>query len=506
MSGPWEKYSDQSGPWQNYASEQPQTNAVEQGLSGFYEGFAGAAGAPVDLATAGLNLIPGVDIQDPFGGSASIERGLNVLVPGGDAISEVAPQTAGQRIARGGGRVLGETTVMAPAFFAAAPKAAATGTGALAAGKEVLRQGRKEAVEAPGRTAAIEGTAAVAAGSAGGAVEEYFPDSLTARVLAETLAAAGVGGTIARLGASRPDAPLSRDDMKRQASILYEDQVKNGLSAQPEMTGAIYSDSMSFLDQRGFVLPDEGVDPDMPKTRAVMSLLKRYAENGMTGANILRMRQAITSRMNDKNTSDTDKMALSRILQIYDGQTSDLSPNIAIANELWHRAAKSETVEQTLEVALHGGKNIADEQAIRTAFRPLMKRIIQGTEPGWTQAEREEIIRLVEGGSAVNFYTWLGKFAPTSGLTTTAGGAGGGFLLSQMTGMSPAASIGIGAGVGGTAALSRMNASRLQRNLARELEENVRRGGPTPVRTPPYAVAPVIASRPLGLLYDEDQE
>uniref|UniRef100_A0A6H1ZJQ0 Uncharacterized protein n=1 Tax=viral metagenome TaxID=1070528 RepID=A0A6H1ZJQ0_9ZZZZ len=69
-------------------------------------GIASTIGAPVDLITTGLNLIPGVDIQEPVGGRKSLERLMGV---GGVVLPKegAEPSTISEHIGRGVGEVAG---------------------------------------------------------------------------------------------------------------------------------------------------------------------------------------------------------------------------------------------------------------------------------------------------------------------------------------------------------------------------------------------------------------
>jgi len=158
------------------AESQPQTNMVEQSMSGVNEGIAGLLGAPVDLMTGamnlgarGINAIAGTDIQpitDPAGGSGTFR---DFLAP---TISEVDPQTTAQRYGRRIGQELGATAIPGGAMMrgAAAPMALAGTNLASAFGAGVAGQTSQEI--APGNTTAdliasmIGGLSPVAAGRA----------------------------------------------------------------------------------------------------------------------------------------------------------------------------------------------------------------------------------------------------------------------------------------------------------------------------------------------------
>src|SRR5690625_102257 len=119
MAGPWEKYQQAapeapaSGPWARYQAQSEQAPAPtpaptpapaaeeRPGMLGFLnQGVAAGLGAPVDLVAS----IMGTD--DPFGGSASIGRGLSAL--GVDvAPADVRPESVGENIVAGVGGAAG---------------------------------------------------------------------------------------------------------------------------------------------------------------------------------------------------------------------------------------------------------------------------------------------------------------------------------------------------------------------------------------------------------------
>jgi hypothetical protein len=164
------------------------TNLVEQVGTGTSEGIANMAGFPVDMVTKGLNLIPGVDIQKPVGGSESLQGLLDPFM------SDVGPQTAGQRIGRRVGQDVGAGAVAGPL----------AGVGS---------------VGGMGLNAASD----VASGLAGGATSEVTDDP-TLNMIASLLAGGGVvaGAKANRVG---PQAP-SNEALRAREDDLWE-QVRN---------------------------------------------------------------------------------------------------------------------------------------------------------------------------------------------------------------------------------------------------------------------------------------
>jgi len=107
-------------------SESPRPSQKENSLGPMpfvNKAIAESVGAPVDLLTKGLNLIPGVDIKEPFGGSESLKKGMGAI---GVKLPEEGqePQSIPEHIGRGVGEV---ASFMVPS--GAATKFVSKGTG-----------------------------------------------------------------------------------------------------------------------------------------------------------------------------------------------------------------------------------------------------------------------------------------------------------------------------------------------------------------------------------------
>jgi len=112
MINPWEDYqqndqldyesmgSIESGPWDEYKEED--SNLVAMPFVN--KAIAETLGAPVDLIKSGVNLIPGVDLPEPVGGSKSIQKGMELI---GASLPEEGrePQTVSEHMGRGLGEV-----------------------------------------------------------------------------------------------------------------------------------------------------------------------------------------------------------------------------------------------------------------------------------------------------------------------------------------------------------------------------------------------------------------
>lgn len=167
--------------------------APEQGQEqrpGFMEfvnqGITQGLGFPVDMVTSGLNLIPGVDIQEPFGGSASISSGMSTLgIP--VAAPDVAPEGIIENVAAGVGGAAG---FLGP--YTGVASALSRGAGMSANVGQALMQ---PFTDAPRRALASELMAGAGAGAGMGIAEIADPDNPLL-----SLAGALLGGVAGGLG------------------------------------------------------------------------------------------------------------------------------------------------------------------------------------------------------------------------------------------------------------------------------------------------------------------
>jgi hypothetical protein len=149
-------------------------------------GIAQGLGAPVDVIRGGLNLIPGVNLPKPFGGSDSIIKTMNFLgiktAPG-----DQAPGTVPEHM----GQVVGEVAALLnPATLGVRGLAqGANLTGKVASGVW------QSMIKHPYLTMTSELTGASAAGATRGVAQEEFPDSPGIQTGLEVTA--GLAGSLA---------------------------------------------------------------------------------------------------------------------------------------------------------------------------------------------------------------------------------------------------------------------------------------------------------------------
>lgn len=233
---PWENDPVSDTPW-----EKDSIVDNNQGVMPFVnKAIAGTVGAPVDLFTGGLNLIPGVDIKEPIGGSKSIERGMSAI---GIDIPDRDPKTIPEHIGQSVGEV---SSLMLP--MGAGVKAISKGTGLAA---NVAKTVWKSIAKHPYLAMTSEVTGGVGAGTGRGIGEQEFPESPTAQATSE-LAGGIIGGmaptaavhtpaTVALRGGKTLLRKISLPFTKKGTEYRAGEFLK-GLVADPAKTAQVVSE------------------------------------------------------------------------------------------------------------------------------------------------------------------------------------------------------------------------------------------------------------------------
>lgn len=411
------------------------TNMLEQGTSGINQSIASGFGLPVDMAAAGLSKL-GVDVGDaPFGGSASIEKGMNYLT-GGNAISDVAPQTTGQRYVRSGGEMLGSI----PPLIASAPlvagqkisQVAQQSPNILNAAKEIVKDTASYIKDKPAQFVGTEAAIGLPASVAGTTAEQIFPNSPTAKMLAEIVGATvGVGGNAftTKLLTKNPDAPTNSLELSQAASLIYEKQKQKGVVIVGDQTQKMF-DAIDQMMRGEGLLTKVGFADFATGSSNLYKLFEDFAGKSMDGAEMLTFRKNLKSRYLDalkRADGGSDAGAISKILNIFEEVSGSVTNDIKIANAMYHRASKADTLDTIVELAQNrSDSNLNFDKALRNQFRTFTNRLIQGKEFGWSPDEIEQMKNIVQGGTTENILNFIGKFAPTNptGLIATGGGSG----------------------------------------------------------------------------------
>lgn len=357
-----------------------QTSLTEQVGTGTSEGIANMIGLPVDAVTGGLNML-GAGIEKPFGGSESI-RGL--LDP---FMSDVEPQTMGQRIGRRVGQDVGAGAVAAPVAGVASLGGAALNAGADAA-----------------------------SGLAGGLTSEVT-DNPAINAIVSLLAGTGVaaGPYMARPG---PQAP-SNAALRSQEDALWQQVRDSGTRLSPTGSQALKGDvSAKAFDMRmkpslhgpeATAAVDEVWSlPDRPTLWEVEEARRFIGEN--------------TPSMPDKKSTARVTVGLKEAIDRFMDRVPG-SETAKEARDVSRRRIASEKLDLSIDKAeRRAARSGSGGNAINTSRQNIDALLNSPKQAStFTKAEREIMDTIVRGDRATNTARKVGGLSPDKGALPLAG-------------------------------------------------------------------------------------
>jgi hypothetical protein len=440
----------------------PQTNNLEQGMSGVNEGIAAVAGFPADMLTGALNLgarginaVAGTNMQpitDPFLGSQSIEGMM------GRAISEDDPQNLTQRFARRVGQEAGAMVIPAGVM--------ARGSGAIM------------------RFLGLEAASSVGAGVAGQTSQEIAPGNQTADFIAS------LAGGLSPIAASRnlrtgPTAP-TYEDVAAGRDAAYQAVENSGTTINQQSRDGLLGrmDNMALR---------EGVHPELhPRATVRIRNMENMPTNPtisqvetqrqLIGRDVAGSAEAGEARIGVMMKNEIDEYLGS----LTPGDTMGNNPSEAIASlrtarELAQRAFRinelsgnTGAITRAMRRASTSGTGGNEVNTVRQNIRAILDS--DARRRGFSSEELAAMEEIVEGTFMGNKLRALSRLAPSSG------------------GLSAMAGIGAGMAAGGTenalfilpsllGEVGQFASERLSRRQVGLLDELVRNGAPLAPRT-----------------------
>lgn len=427
-----------------------------QGLSGINEGIANTLGAPVDLVTAGLNLIPqGINaiantniptIQNPVLGSQQIKDWMGQ----GNMVFDPSQDQSKQFVRRVGQSV----------GAAAVP----IGTGASAArlGQQML----------------IGGGGGVGAATA----QQVFPNNKLAEFAGELLGGGASAGAL--LGAMKRNATREIEaavptvpQLKEQASELYRQAEQRGVTASPQQTQQLRDTIYQTLRDEGQIGPLGRISDADTNTTKAFNLIDQYAGRPMRPVEMDTVRGVISDGR--KSMDPSDQRLAGILTEQFDDWTRPLAPEFDQARDVSSRYLQAQDLEKARNLAEASASQFSAsgmENALRTQYRGLDRADIRGTSyfnPDVTEA----IQRVSRGTPGSNLARNIGRFAPTGpvSLATSMGvpGIAGSYIAGPVGG-----ALGATLGLVGTA--GRAIGTNMTRRAADVAELTARNGGRLP--------------------------
>lgn len=472
-----------------------QTNLVEQGMSGVNTGLGKALGFPVDTLTGALNLgIGGVnkvlgsdigEIENPVGGSGTM---LSLLDP---TISDVDPQTAGQRYARRAGEEVG---------FGVPVALATAGTGGAI--------GQAARSQLPAYMAA-NAASDVGAGVAGQAAQDIAPNNPTLEFIASLLGGSATAAGINKMATRKPKIQ-TRDELAARTNDAYS-KVKN---SGADLTPAAQQRLNDNLTAR---FSSEGGDPlAYPKANAQLNVIEKNPRQSVYG--VEQARRRITNKV--ARTADEGPIGQDLVAELDDYLKglgpADVSSNtvdpqavvgdLTNARRLAHQGIKADEVADALRkgetrasTAGTGGNELnAKSQEVRKIYDKEASIRNSNKSGGYTPDEVAAMERIVYPSRTERALQRVGRWSPGTGALqsqTAVAGGGGGITAALATG-NPVFALGAAPAAAGVAAQT--GAEMLKKKRINELLATILNEGATPKAQANKATQAAIVSQLLN--------
>jgi len=430
---------------------------VGQGLSGVNEGIASTLGAPVDIATAGLNLIPqGINalantniptIQNPILGSQSIKdmmRGTNMTFDESQDPSKQFTRRVGQSVG------------------AAAVPLMGPGASFTRLGQQMLMGG---------------------GGGAGAATaQQLFPGNKYAEMAGEIIgggaSAAGIIGNAKRNATRQIEAAVPTvPQLKEQASDLYRQAETRGVTASPTQTQQLRDNIEQSLRNEGQLGPAGRISDADTSTTKAFNLIGQYAGQPMRPNEMNTVRGVISEGR--KSMDPADQRMSGILTEQFDDWARPMAPEFDQARDVSSRYLQAQDLEQARQLAEASASQFSAsglENALRTQYRGLDKKDIAG-KSYFNPDVSEAIQKVGRGTTGSNIARNIGRFAPTGPVSLAASvgvpGLAGGAMAGPIGG-AIGSSLGL-AGIGG-----RVAANAMTDRAATLAELTARNGGRLP--------------------------
>lgn len=463
------KFPDVAGGAQ--AQAQPESGGYGQQIfSGLLEGATGALGAPVDLvnnfvvkpAVSGVNAVFGTDLkasETPLGGSSGLRQGL-----------AIAPQSdnGGEKFARRVAQSVGGAVVPAAGTARTAGQAAS----ALATG--------------------------LGGGIGGAAAEAAFPNNPWASMAGDLLGGVTTGGAIARVAnnsarkAAEKAVPTVQE-LKQQAGDKFENARSSGVVASQQQTQQLAKDFRDIAEREGLIYPDGTISTSYPKAAEALKMTNAYSKGTMTVPQMQTVRKTLADAA--ANPDAAERRMATAMLKKFDDFTSPLSPDLAQGRALYTRAMRGEQLETLRDLAeANRSKYSASgvENALRNEYRNLNRRIIRGTERGWSPDMQAAIRKVDEGTTLSNAARNVGRMAPTGPMTFMSSVGAPGLIGTMLGGPVAGATAATGAAMTGYA--GRAAATKMGIDNAILAELMARNGGPINVQSNPELLGGILGA------------
>ena len=426
-----------------------------QGLSGLNEGIASTLGAPVDIATAGLNLIP---------------QGINAIA--NTNFPTIQNPTLGSEQIRGwmrdGGITFGETQDPTKQF--ARRVGQSVGAAAIPFGGGVANLGRQMLMGAGGGTGAAT-------------AQQLFPGNKWAEMAGEVIgggaAATGIISNARRNATREIEAAVPTvPQLQEQAGNLYRQAETRGVTAGPSQTQQLRDDFEQTLRNEGQLGPMGRISDADTNTTKAFNLIDQYAGGQMRPVEMNTVRGVIADGR--KSMDPSDQRLSGMLTEQFDDWARPMAPEFDEARDISSRYLQAQDLEEARSLAgARAGQFTGSgfENALRTEYRGLDRADIRG-KSYFNPEVSEAIQRVSRGTPGSNLARATGRFA-ARGPMSAGFGIGAPAAVGGMVG-GPAGAVAAGVTAGGIGEIGRSVATNMGIRNADIAELIARNGGRLP--------------------------
>lgn len=463
--------------WADYSkSILAPVSPTQQGMAGSAFGFGDEIAGGVAGVGSGLRQFlggGGPGAQQTFQDVQQLEEARLALGREQNGLLGGALETVGSMAAIGPGRQLMAAPVAAPAALTRAELAKTAlqsgGTGAVLGGLQgfgTASGGVDERLQGAGAGA----TAGAIIGAAAPVVSEAIRGGITRVADSATRAAQRQLTNQAIQGA--PDAAA----LKQAASAMFQQVDNSGVSIDPVYFGGRI---LQMAQKAGTQLIDQELDAPAYRMYQILADRIRMAQEagrGLTLGEVHNLRQIAQDVAMGAGKGRTARFATEMIDEL-DNIMANLKPNQLVGGtgtdkgnvllqgiSTWSRARKVGLIEEALYKAQNQASGL--ENGLRIQFRALLQN--PKTRRLFSQAEIDEIQRVVQGTTTANLLKLIGRFGFGSGNASNMLGGSIGTTIGGALG-APLGPVGTAAGaalIGGGATLARRGSEALTNQAA----------------------------------------
>jgi len=438
------------------------THGLMQGMTfGFNDEIMGTLMSPIEM---GIDAVQGKPFDPGRSWNQAVERNRETDA----AAAEAAP------IANMVGNIAGGV---------------GTGIGLSNAGLTLMKGAAPTIGSMAGR-GALEGAAYGAVNGLGTGTDDKFGDALKGGAVGGAMGGVlgGIGGAVANKSAQAAAGTV--DDLKTEATALYEAARQSGAVLPQQQSAQMAASMRNIAAGEGIITPTGRINESYTKLAALIKSFDDYGTGPLTVDQMQSVRRLIGGAL--KSPDGDERRIAMEMMDAFHGYLDPISPQIAQANQIYHRAMNADSLETLVEVARQkaGQYKRPLDATLREQFGALERQIIKGEVRGYSADEIAAISKVAQGGKLEDFLTFIGKASP-SGPVSAMGGFGLPFAVGTTVTGNPVTGAAIGAGIAGTGWAARQGAGAMTNsNAQKAITQALLGAGVKPMGN--QAIAPVV--------------